>query len=146
MDGRPFSTRLLSFIMNNSNERIITLEHIKKGDIIFVEAYSQCGSTATITVEGGLSKPISLAKTTGSCDLTRLEGEHYSAEKTDDSPVQLKISINTGSKMKVIKTGTILSDIDGIEKGLQFTFCIEDSTDNDFNDYFITVVAFHKKN
>lgn len=86
MDGRPFSTRLLSFIMNNSNERIITLEHIKKGDIIFVEAYSQCGSTATITVEGGLSKPISLAKTTGSCDLTRLEGEHYSAEKRMTAP------------------------------------------------------------
>ena len=132
--------------MNNLSERIITLEHIRKGDIIFVEACSQCGSTATITVEGGLSNPISLAKTTGNCDLTRLEGKHYSAEKTDDSPVQLKISINTGSKMKVIKTGTILSDIDGIEKGLQFTFCIEDSADNDFNDYFITVVAFHKKN
>ena len=36
--------------------------------------------------------------------------------------------------------------IDGIEKGVQYTFCIEDSADNDFNDYFVTVVAFHKKN
>ena len=127
-----------------NNERIISLEHIKKGDSIFVEACSQCASKATITLEGGLNRPIVLVKNTGSCDLTRLEGE-YSAEKTEDGPVQLKISIENDSKMKVIKNGTILSDIEGVEKGLQYSFCIEDSTDNDFNDYFISVVAWHKK-
>jgi len=126
------------------NIRSITLEHIKKGDIFFVEACSQCGSKATITLEG-VTPTIELVKSTGNCNLTRLEGTYF-AEKTDDSPVQLKISIETGSQMKVIKTGTILSDIEGTEKGLQYSFCIEDSTDNDFNDYFITVVVFHKKN
>ena len=126
------------------NERVITLEHIRKGDIIFVEACSQCGSKAEITLEG-VSPTIELVKSKDSCDLTRLEGG-YSAEKKDDGPVQLKISIDNGSQMKVIKTGTILSDIEGIEKGLQYSFCIEDSTDNDFNDYFISVVAWHKKN
>ena len=128
------------------NERIITLEHVKKGDIIFVEACSQCASKAKITLEG-VSPTIELVKSTGNCDLTRLEGG-YSAEKTDDGPVQLKISIDNGSKMKVIKNGTILSDIEGKEKGIQYVFNIEDheNLDNDFNDYFISVVTWHKKN
>ena len=130
--------------MSELNERTISLEHIKKGDIIFVEACSQCASKAKITLEG-VSPTIELVKSKNSCDLTRLEGG-YSAEKKDDGLVQLKISIDNGSKMKVIKTGTILSDIEGTEKGLQYSFCIEDSTDNDFNDYFVTVVVFHKKN
>ena len=130
--------------MSELNERTISLEHIKKGDIIFVEACSQCASKAKITLEG-VSPTIELVKSKNSCDLTRLEGG-YSAEKKDDGLVQLKISIDNGSKMKVIKTGTILSDIEGTEKGLQYSFCIEDSADNDFNDYFITVVVWHKKN
>ena len=128
------------------NIRSITLEHIKKGDIIYIDACSQCASKAKITLEG-VSPTIELVKNTGNCNLTKLgEGRSFSAEKTDDGPVQLKISIDNGSKMKVIKTGTILSDIEGTEKGLQYSFCIEDSTDNDFNDYFVTVVVFHKKN
>jgi len=126
------------------NERTITLEHIKKGDIIYIDACSQCGSTARITLEG-VSPTIELVKDTDNRNLTKLKGE-FSAEKKDEGPVQLKISIEKGSQMKVIKTGTILSDIEGIEKGLQYSFCIEDSIDNDFNDYFITVVAWHKKN
>ena len=127
-----------------NNERVITLEHIKKGDIVYIDACSQCGSKAKITLEG-VSPTIELVKSKDSCGLTRLEGG-FSAEKKDDGPVQLKISIEKGSQMKVIKTGTIISDINGTEKGLQYSFCIEDSTDNDFKDYFITVVAFHKKN
>ncbi len=129
------------------NTRVFFLEHIKRGDIIFVEACSQCGSKATITLEGGLKTPIKLVKTTGNCDLTRLEGA-YSTEKVEEGPVQLKISIDNGSKMKVIKNGTILSDIEGIEKGIQYVFNIEDHEhlDNDFNDYFISVVTWHKKN
>ena len=126
------------------NERTIILEHIKKGDSIFVEACSQCASKATISLDGGLNRPIELVKKSESCDLTRLEG-NYSAEKTDDGPVRLKVSIDNDSTMKVIKNGTILSDIEGMEKGLQYSFCIEDSTDNDFNDYFVSVVAWHKK-
>ena len=130
------------------NERIITLEHVKKGDIIFVEACSQCASKAKITLEG-VSPTIELVKNTGNCNLTKLgEGRSFSAEKTDDGPVQLKISIDNGSKMKVIKNGTILSDIEGKEKGIQYVFNIEDheNLDNDFNDYFISVVTWHKKN
>ena len=97
-----------------NNERFIVLEHVKKGDIIFVEACSQCASKAKITLEG-VSPTVELVKSTNNCNLTRLEGG-YSAEKTDDGPVQLKISIDNGSKMKVIKNGTILSDIEGKEK------------------------------
>ena len=126
------------------NIRSITLEHIKKGDIIYIDACSQCASKAKITLEG-VSPAIELVKDTGNSNLARLKGE-FSAEKKDDGPVQLKISIETGSQMKVIKTGTIISDINGTEKGLQYSFCIEDSSDNDFNDYFVTVVVFHKKN
>ena len=129
----------------NMNTRTITLEHIKQGDILFVVVCSQCGSKAAISLEGGLSTPIKLAKDTGNCKLTMLQGE-YSTEKIDDSPVRLTISIENDSTMKVVKTGTILSDKDGIEKGVQYSFCIEDSADNDFNDYFISVVAWHKKN
>lgn len=128
------------------NIRLITLEHIKKGDIIYIDACSQCASKAKITLEG-VNPTIELVKDTGSSNLTRLKGE-FLAEKKDDGPVQLKISIDNGSKMKVIKNGTIFSDIEGKEKGIQYVFNIEDheNLDNDFNDYFISVVTWHKKN
>ena len=38
-----------------------------------------------------------------------------------------------------------IADRDGKEQGLHFTFDIEDSSDNDFNDYSVNVACWHRR-
>lgn len=127
-----------------ANIRKIELEHVKNGDIIYVTACSQCASTATISLEGNLTESVKLSKETGSCDLLPLKG-NYKSKKQGDEPLFLVIDIKNDSHMKVIKNAVIMSDFEGKEKGLNFTFNIEDATDNDFNDYYVNVVVWHHR-
>lgn len=126
------------------NTRSIELEHISAGDVIYITACSQCASTAKIVLEGDLDSKIELTKNSGECKLTRLEGP-YATSKKGDGKVFLQIEIPNDDKMKVIKNIFIMSDINGKEQGINFSFNIEDASDNDFNDYLINVVTWHRK-
>ena len=127
-----------------ANIRKIELEHVKDGDIIYVTACSQCASTATISLDGKLTESVQLSKETGSCDLLPLKG-NYKAQKQGNDPLFLVIDIKNNSQMKVIKNAIIMSDLEGKEKGLNFTFNIEDAVDNDFNDYYVNIVVWHHR-
>ena len=128
----------------DNNVRSIELQHIQDGDVIFITACSQCKSRAKVTLEGAVKPKIALVTQSGETKLTRLEGE-YSTEKVGDGPVFLKIDIANHEKMKVIKNIFIMSNINGKEQGLSFLFNVEDATDEDFNDYLIHVVTWHKR-
>ena len=124
--------------------RFFELEHIKKGDVIYMSACSQCNSTGRISIEGPLSHPLVLRKDSGSSDIKPLVGE-ATAVVTGAGGIQLKVEINVNSELKVIKSGILITDRDGKEQGLHFAFDIEDGTDNDFNDYWVSVACWHRR-
>ena len=115
--------------------RYFDLEHVPKGDVLFLSGCSQCGSTGTISIEGPLNRPLVLRKSDANSNPRPLEGDSCTADVTGDGPIRLKVEINVDSELKVIKSGVLIADRDGKEKGLHFTFDIEDSSDNDFSDY-----------
>lgn len=134
------------------NRRDFILEQVRNGDAVFISACSQCASKATITFNG-LDKAIVLKKTNSSCNLQRLEGE-YSAIKRG-VPLSFSIDIfdqdgidEKNKVMKVTQHITVLTDKDGKEQGVCYVYNIEDvaNGDEDFNDYYINVVAWHRKN
>lgn len=124
--------------------RFFELEHIKKGDVIYMSACSQCNSKGNISIEGPLSHPVVLRKTSDSNDIKPLEGD-ATAVVTGDGAIRLKVEIDVNSELKVIKSGVLIADRDGKEQGLHFAFDIEDGTDNDFNDYWVNVACWHRR-
>ena len=124
--------------------RFFELEHIKKGDVIYMSACSQCSSKGSISIDGPLSNPLVLRKTSDSSDIKPLEGD-ATAIVTGDGAIRLKVEIDVNKELKVIKSGVLISDRDGKEQGLHFAFDIEDGTDNDFNDYWVSVACWHRR-
>jgi len=127
-----------------ANIRTFKLEQVRDGDIVFINACSQCNSLAEIKFEG-LDKNVVLKKDDPSTALRRLVGEFQAVKR--GGPLSFTITINNHGTMKVTQHTFILSDKDGNEKGLNYVYNIEDldSGDEDFNDYYINVVAWHRR-
>lgn len=125
--------------------RVFDLEHVRKGDVLFLSGCSQCASTGTISIEGPLNRSLVLRKTVEDSNPRPLEGDSCTAEVTGDGPIRLKVEINVDSELKVIKSGVLIADRDGKEQGLHFAFDIEDDSDNDFNDYWVNVACWHRR-
>ena len=132
-----------------ANTRTFKLEQVRDGDIVFINACSQCTSLAEIKFEG-LDRDVVIKKDDPSTELQRF-GNVFQAVKRGPAPLSFTITI-TGQeppekKMKVTQHAFILSDKDGNEKGLNYVYNIEDvdNGDEDFNDYYINVVAWHHR-
>ena len=132
-----------------ANTRKFILEQVKDEDIIFINACSQCTSLAEIRFEG-LDNSIVLKKTNSSSALQRLDGG-FQAIRKGPAPLSLTITI-TGQttpdkKMKVIQNTFIMANKNGKEQGINYVYNIEDvdDGDEDFNDYYINVVAWHRR-
>ena len=135
-----------------ANVREFVLEQVKDGDPVFISACSQCASTAQITFKG-LDRTIVLTKDNTSCDPQALKGAGATARKgLGLLSFSIEISDQNGvaekdKKMKVTQHITVLTDKDGKEQGFCYVYNIEDvaNGDEDFNDYYINVVAWHRK-
>ena len=128
------------------NCRSFVLQPVNEGDIVYVTACSQCASTAKISVTG-LEKDIVLEKTDNRTDLLELEGA-CKTSKCKKGDVKLNITIkNEDSQMRVIKTACVMSDNEGVVKGINFAFYIDDQEkgDSDFNDYYINIAVWRKQ-
>ena len=125
--------------------RVFDLEHVQKGDVLFVSGCSQCASTGTISIEGPLDRSLVLRKTVKDSEPLPLDGDLRTAVVTGDGPIRLKAEIEVDCDLKVIKSGVLIADRDGKEQGIHFAFDIEDGSDNDFNDYWVNVACWHRR-
>jgi len=125
--------------------REFDLEHVQKGDVLFLSACSQCASTGTISIEGPLDRSLVLRKTVKDSEPLPLDGDLRTAVVTGDGPIRLKAEIEVDCDLKVIKSGVLIADRDGKEQGIHFAFDIEDGSDNDFNDYWVNVACWHHR-
>lgn len=132
-----------------ANSRKFTLAQINEDDVVFINACSQCCSKATIKFDG-LDKDVVLKKENADNKAQYLTGDCF-AQKVGKTPLTFTIDItgqsNPNENMKVVQHIFIMADKDGKEQGLNYVYNIEDEAngDEDFNDYYINVVAWHNK-
>lgn len=124
------------------NERTFKLERIKRGKPIFFTVCSQCDSRATIELLDSASSPIETI-TTGGGRTLRCWGHREIMSCPCDAP-SIRIVIDNGAEMKVQRNPQIIIGHTGEEKGVNYTFHIEDKADGDadYNDYYINIVSW----
>ena len=127
------------------NEREFKLERIKKGKPVFFTVCHQCASTAKIELLCADKSVIKAIQTGGGCNL-----KCAGAETIDHCPCDapsLRITIDNGATMKVQRNPQIIIGHNGEEKGVNYTFHIEDdsSGDSDYNDYYINIVSWDRE-
>ena len=128
------------------NPATINLTSLQKGDVVYITVCSQCASEATIQLTG-LKETIVVKKGNSQTDLQTFSPEPKFS-KYEGGDVKLTIQIdNKEPEIKIIKSICIMSDEEGNEKGINYTFYIDDQKfgDNDYNDYCINISTFHKQ-
>lgn len=126
-----------------ANERIFRLERIKKGKPVFFTVCSQCASTATIELLDSDNNPFETIETDGGCDL-HCWGYKEIKHCRCDSP-SVRILIHDDKVMKVQRNPQLIIGHNGEEKGVNYTFHIEDDDRAggfDYNDYYINIVSW----
>ena len=125
-----------------ANERTFKLERIKKDKPVFFTVCSQCASKATIELLDSGNNPIETIKTNGGCDLHCWDHKEI-MHCPCDAP-SIRIVIDNNAVMKVQRNPQIIIGHNGEEKGINYTFHIEDKADGDadYNDYYINIVSW----
>jgi len=124
---------------------IYTLDTFKKTEFMYWTVSSQAGSKATIILRDDNKIYFTAKKLVEDWNLLTLEqgcarydggrNLRIEIEVYDHPEIFIKQSINSYN----ITTDT------AVTVGSGFNICVEDHLDNDFNDYFISIVAWKKK-
>lgn len=120
------------------------LQEFKKGDFMLWSVCSQCRNKFTVVIRDDSTTYATIKKTDTSVELEKLSqnsafykgGENLRIEITfEDKSVDIKESIVCGGI------------VDGHSKtvGYSYTYCLEDYIDEDYNDIYISVIAWNKK-
>ena len=131
-----------------ANERTFKLERIKKGKPIFFTVCSQCASKAVIELLDSNGNPFATIETNGG-RLLKCWG-CLEIHQCPCSAPSVRIRIDNGAVMKVQRNPQIIIGHNGEEKGINYTFHIEDkadgNSDHDYNDYYINIVSWDHVN
>lgn len=121
------------------------LPELKKGYYIFWNICTQCYNSCTVEMKGDNgdgNRYFKYSKTSTDTGLTVM-GENSADLKDND--LKIMIDIPAASSIKTSNNSSIITDSDGLTVGNVYSFCVEDYTDNDYNDIYINVVGWKKK-
>ncbi len=115
----------------------------KPGYFIAWNITSQCGNTGNVKITCGGKTLVSADKNTGECHLLLLA---QGSADLSNGTVVVTVTINEADiELKNSKTSGAILDNAGHKVGYVYDVCIEDGTDNDYNDIFINLVGWEKK-
>ncbi|MDR2633335.1 MAG: hypothetical protein LBC51_06895 [Treponema sp.] len=130
----------------SSDKAVIQLGAIPKGERITIMAIAACGSTGTIILRDDSTVYATLEKTNSSIQ-AQLLGPVSGVYTGANLRLELNISHTSYNiKLKSLVHYLAISDGPGDIKGGAYTVAVEDYTDNDYNDYVISVVSTKKVN
>lgn len=121
------------------------LDTFKRGDYMFWSVCSQAGSKATIVLKDDSKVYFTVNKSTADWHLLKLAQD--SADYTGGRNLRIEIEVYDHPDLDIkgsINAYNITTD-KGSTVGYGYNICIEDYKDEDFNDYFISIVAWNKK-
>ncbi len=126
------------------------LDNIKKNDIMSWSLSSQTGTTGTITLQDDNNKIYFTAKKSAEDGyaFNVLQPSVQSAVYTGEAKLKLVVTLDqdTAEIKQNINAYSVVEPKSQEALGCGYNIFIEDSTDNDYNDYYVNVVAWSKQN
>lgn len=119
------------------------LEQFPKGYFLAWSVSTQCRNTVTVTLKAGNTVYFSATKTNYSTDMQLISQKFYDHNHTE-TPI-LTITVNESTALKQSITSGAITDQRARKVGYVYDFCIEDSTDDDYNDVYVNIVGWARK-
>lgn len=124
-------------------KEVIYLKAPKNQDFLFWTVCSQCQFLGTVVIRDDQTVYTVIRKVSPSTDVQVLE--QSSRQYLGTSGLRVEIDVPVANHLWIAsKEGTPIS-AEGIGIGNFYNLCIEDSYDRDYNDFYINIVAWHKK-
>lgn len=124
-------------------ERTFEFDQFKKGDFLVWSVCTQTSMLSTTTMKVGNKNIFEVKKTTTASTLQFLGQGNYDLSESDTPKLIVSIPQSTDIKSSIV-AGAI-SDSKARAVGYSYSICIEDWTDDDYNDIYINVVGWRKK-
>lgn len=119
------------------------LDQFHKGYFLAWEVLSQTASTGIITLKAGNKTYFTASKNNSTTGLLLLAQD--SADYNQNETLTLTVTVNGATQLKQSLTSGAINDEKARKVGYTYSFCIEDWTDNDYNDYYINIVGWARK-
>ena len=104
---------------------------------------SQCGNTGKVEIRSGGKTLATAVKNSGNWNFTLLD---QNSADIHSGTVEVEVTVNEAvAELKNSKTGGAIMDNAGRKVGYVYSICVEDSTDADYNDFYINLVGWAKK-
>jgi len=116
------------------------LDQYVRGNLIAWNVTSQCGYKGTLTLKSGNETLFSISKTTVDHNLILLGNGNTTI--TTDNTLKLIIDIPQSSIVKSSIVSGAITDKMAKKVGYIYDLCIEDSNDDDYNDFYVNIVGW----
>jgi hypothetical protein len=119
------------------------LRNFQNGDYMCWHVCTQCGNLGTVEVKDDKVTYFTAKKTSPDWKLQHLaQGSAFYQGGTN---LRVEITIETNYDLDVSPSSAAILDKSANNVGYIYTFCVEDSTDADYNDFYINIVAWREK-
>lgn len=126
-----------------NNERTFYLREFKNGDFMLWSVCSQCWNTFTVTIRDENEVYAVIKKATHDTNLQKLSQDAKKYKGGDALRVEIVFdSEEVDIQESIVSGGVVDSHSNTI--GYSYTYCLEDAHDEDFNDAYISIIAWRK--
>jgi hypothetical protein len=119
------------------------LEQFPTGYFLAWTVSTQCWNTVTVSLKVGNTVYFSQSKNGHSVGL-QLIAQGNQTHNQNGTPI-LTITVNEATTLKQSITSGAINDQRARKVGYVYDLCIEDSTDDDYNDVYVNIVGWAKK-
>lgn len=123
--------------------KTIYLTQPQKNDFLFWTIASQCQFTGTVVIRDNATIYSTVRKTSESTDVQVLE--QSTRQYTGVDGLRVEINIPLSINIKVASESASPIKVGDKTVGCCYNLCIEDYIDDDYNDFYINIVAWNKK-
>jgi hypothetical protein len=128
----------------NNDFKTYPIQVFNKNDYMVWNVCTQCVNTGKVELKDDSTKYFSMEKTNPGRDLQQLAkgGAFYKG----GTNLRIEVTIyNTSTEQDASVNQFGITTRTGEMVGNGYTICVEDSTDKDYNDFYITLTAWKKK-
>ncbi|WP_347489868.1 hypothetical protein ABDB91_01560 [Desulfoscipio sp. XC116] len=121
----------------------VYLENVRKNDYMCWHICSQCLNTGKIVLRDDSTVYLMVEKNTKSTSIQHLSqgADTYRG----GANLRFEITVDTTAELRTSNAGDAILDSSGRNVGFIYNYCVEDSTDNDFNDFYLNIAAWRNK-
>lgn len=120
------------------------LRQFEKNDFMLWSVCSQTIQTFKVIIQDDKKIYATISKNMSEHNLVKLSQESAFYEGGNNLRIEVQFDDKKVNIKKSQTAGTIM-DTQSNTVGFSYTFCMEDGTDDDYNDVYITIIAWKKK-